>query len=147
MAAHGGGTYLFAKEDNVGLDEPAARALVAPDDVAPLDRLAHPGGVVLLLAVDAVLGGEAAVGLDEPVDGDAGLALEGVDVLREAGVQPAAVGKQLHEAVCQRGPVPTGVEFAGERVDWLESGQTIVSIISDTVGGGEVVHGRGLNRK
>ena len=117
--AHGGGTYLLAKEDNVGLNEPAARALVAPDDVAPLDRLAHPGGVVLLLAVDAVLGGEAAVGLDEPVDGDAGLALEGVDVLREAGVQPAAVGKQLHEGVRERRPETPGVELAGKAEDWL----------------------------
>ena len=59
------------------------------------------------------------MGFHEPVRGDARLALERVDVLREACVEQAAVGKQLHEGVRERGPEAPGVELAGQAEDWL----------------------------
>ena len=61
---------------------------------------------------------EAAVGLDKPVDGDAGLALEGVDVLREAGVEVSMVREDLDEGVSGRRAEFTGVQLAREGINW-----------------------------
>ena len=112
-------THRLPEEHDVGLHEPRTRPLVAPDDLALLHGFAHLLRIVLLLAVDAVLGREAAVGFHEPVRGDARLTLECVDVLREACVEQAAVGKQLHEGVRERGSEAPGVELAGEAENWL----------------------------
>ena len=87
MAAHGGGTYLFAKEDNVGLDEPAA--LRAAHDICLLHRGLELRAVERAVAIDAVLVREAPVRFNYAVCGDVGLALERVDVLGEAFEQEA----------------------------------------------------------
>ena len=109
--------HLFAEEDDVRLDQAPARLVVAPDDLAFLYRFAHLGRIVLLLAVDAVLGREAPVSFYELIRGDAGLPLECVDVLREACVQQTRVREQLHECVRQRWPIAARVELAGQCVN------------------------------
>ncbi len=112
-------TYRFAEEDNVGLDE--ATTVATFDDVPGFDAPLHRGAVERRFAVDAVLGCEAAVRLDYPVAGDAGLALEGVDVLCEAGIEEAVVREELHKGVRERRPKLAWVELSGKGVDWRRS--------------------------
>ena len=113
----GGGTHGFPEEDDVGFDEAAAPLVLAVEDLASLNGGAHARVVDLALAVDAALRRERAVRLDEARGRDARLALERVDVLREARVEEVAVREQLHEAVRERGPEAAGIELARERVD------------------------------
>lgn len=71
----------FAEKRNIGLDQPTTGT---PWDGAPNDVGMHIRVWIGGFAVDAVLGGEGAVGFDQFLDGNAGSAFEGVDVLREA---------------------------------------------------------------
>ena len=60
---------------------------------------------------------ERAVRLDDALRGDARLALERVDVLREACVEEAVIREELHEGVRERGAEAAWVELARQRVD------------------------------
>lgn len=114
--AEGGGEGL-AEEDDVGLDEPAA-FLAVGDDFA-LDVVEHVVVRVGGVALDAALGGEAAVGLDDLVCGDAGAALEAVDVLGEVHEEDALLGEEGDEGVGDGGVEFARVEFLGEVVEGL----------------------------
>ena len=107
--------HRFAEEDDVGLDEPPA--VPAPDDLGLFDGGLHLRAVETLATLDAVLVRERAVRLDDVVHGDARLAFEGVDVLRETCVEQCVVGEELDEGVGKRGPELARVQLAGEGID------------------------------
>lgn len=106
--------YRVSVERNAGLHETAA--CFASCGLALLYGVWHLQAVVLLFAVHATLAREASMELDQAVSGDACLPFEGVDVLREARLQRAAVTKEFHEGVGGRRPIAAGVQLARERV-------------------------------
>ncbi len=107
-------SYRVSVERDARLHEPAA--CFASGGLALLEGVRHLQAVVLLLAVHATLAREASMELNEAIPGDACLPLEGVDVLREACLQRAAVTEELHEGVGGRRPIAAGVQLARERV-------------------------------
>ena len=113
------GTDRFAEEHDIRFYETATIPTFTVRDRHVSDCLFYLFCVEGRKTIYASLSGEAAVGFHEPVRGDARLALERVDVLREACVEQAAVGKQLHEGVRERRPEAPGVKLAGQAEDWL----------------------------
>ena len=111
-----GAAHRFAEEDDVGLDEPAA--LRAAHDICLLHRGLELRAVERAVAIDAVLVREAPVRFNYAVCGDVGLALERVDVLREAGVEVSMVREDLDEGVSGRRAEFTGVQLAREGINW-----------------------------
>ena len=107
------------EEDNVGLDEAVARAVEAARDLGDLDVLAHQVVGERRLALDAALVGEGAVGLDDEVVGDAGGALEAVDVLREELEEELLLREQADEDVRDGRVEVARVEVFGEDVEGL----------------------------
>ncbi len=110
-------THRLPEKHDVRLHEPCTRLVVAVDDLRILHDNAHLLRIIFLLAVDAVLRCEASVGLYKPIEGNTGLALEGIDVLREARVEQPAIGEQLYEGVGQRWPKPAGIQFMRQGED------------------------------
>lgn len=88
-------------------------------------------------AVDAALRGEAAVGLDDELVGDAGLALEAVDVLRVDLGEEALLGEERDEDVREGRLVVAGVELFGEDVEGFGVGAEVRDV-EDGFGSGEV---------
>lgn len=83
------------------------------DDIV-LDRVAHEVIRVRRFTVDAAMGREAAMRLDEFYRGEAGLALERVDVLREAFQEELFFVQQLDEGMGQGRAEFAGQQFLGE---------------------------------
>lgn len=106
--------YRVSVERNARLHETAA--CFAPCGLTLLYGVWHLQAVKLLFAVDATLAREASMELDQAVSGDTCLPLKGVDVLREARLERAAVTEELHKGVGGRRPIAAGVQLARERV-------------------------------
>jgi len=127
----------LAEEDNVGLDDAVALRGQAEGHLALLDVLAHQVVRVGALAVDAVLRREAAVGLDDHVARQAGLALEAVDVLGEVLEQEALVVQQPDERVRNGRAVAPRGQLAGQGVEGARVLAEEVDV-EDGLGVGEV---------
>lgn len=104
----------FAEECDIGLDQPATRT---PWYGAAVDVGMHVRVRVGGFTVNAALGGERAVGFYKFIDGNAGNAFEGIDVLRETFQQQPLVRDQADERMGDSRLEFTGVELAGKSVE------------------------------
>lgn len=105
------------EEDDVGLDQTVT--LFAVWDLGTADMFAHLIVRVGRLAIDAALGSEAAVGLDDQVGGDTGGALQTVNVLREELVQEALGGEEADEDMRDGRVEFAWIKVLCEHVEWL----------------------------
>ena len=69
------------------------------------------------LALDAPLGGEAAVSLDDQFAGDASLALQTVNVLGKEHAEEILLGKQRDKGMRDGGRIIAGIQFFREDIE------------------------------
>jgi len=111
----------LAEKNNVRLHKANALTLApyAAGYLCAGNVLAHEVGREGRLAVDAALIGEAAMGFDDEVGGNAGSTLETVDVLGVELVQQTLLGKQADEDMRDGGVEVARVEVLGQHVKGL----------------------------
>lgn len=110
---------VLAEKDNVWLDVALARFIFASRHNSLEYVLFHEVIGELIFALNAALCGEAAVGFDNEISRDTGLALETVDVLCEEHAQEILFGEQGDEDVGDGRRVVAWIQLFGKDVEWV----------------------------
>lgn len=108
---------LLSEEDDVRLNQAIALLIDTAGHLALEDVLLHLVVRKWRLALDAPLGGEAAVSLDNQLTGDASLSLEAVDVLGEEHSEEVLLGKQRDEGMRDGGRIVARIQLFRKNVE------------------------------